>query len=879
MRVTAERLVGPDWPLTGRTAELSMIEAALSAGTAGGIVLAGGPGVGKTRLAREAVLRAAETGRDTDWVVATRSAAVVPFGALWHLLAGAPRSGASPLELLRLTAARLTARAAGNAIVLGVDDADLLDDWSAALIHQLVLHGHVFVVATVRAGMPAPDAVTALWKDGLAWRLNVRPLTSAAVDELLCHALGPQICERTRRHIRRVAAGHPLVLRELLAGALEEGALIGDGGVWRWADGPRYGLTLVELVQGRLDTLNESARTVVEVVAFGEPLAVAILTSLADGGVLTSDAVREAESRGFLARDRSGRRELVSCVFPVHGEVIRSMLPDGRAGQIRRWLIDAAQAMPMRRRDDVLRLGTWQLEAGPLRDRRVLIGAACQAAIRGDLALAERLMRAGSRSGHALAQVLIWQGRHEEAAAALPDATPGGIDSEWTVTHAWSRYWGTCQYAEAIQELAGARPGTAVAGARAWLLLYSGQCGHALAAVAPVVADGNAGTAWPFSLAAAVHAHALAGQADTALAIADRGLPLTTRDGTAVWDEVMLSWPKCQALLLAGRTWEAEALAEDRYAATAGLGLDDNMIAIWAVQRARAAAARGRLTAARDALREAVTLLAERDYYQFSRYVLAELAGVAAQTGDAAAARDWMSRSDGRRTDANRMFEPSAELRRAWTMASGGELASAARQARYAADLACAAGQHAIEAEALYDVARFAHATAAVRRLRALADTLDGALAPVLADAAAALAAMDGHCLDRAAAAFDDLGLPVHAAELAGAAARAHRGRGRAAAAALSLQQVSALGTDLTDARTPLLKINWAERRQGLTRREREVALMAASGLSSRTIAAKLQLSVRTVSNHLAHVYAKFGVASRAELAAFLATATADRTA
>ena len=31
MRVTAERLVGPDWPLTGRTAELSVIEAALSA--------------------------------------------------------------------------------------------------------------------------------------------------------------------------------------------------------------------------------------------------------------------------------------------------------------------------------------------------------------------------------------------------------------------------------------------------------------------------------------------------------------------------------------------------------------------------------------------------------------------------------------------------------------------------------------------------------------------------------------------------------------------------------------------------------------------------------------------------------------------------------
>jgi DNA-binding CsgD family transcriptional regulator len=147
----------------------------------------------------------------------------------------------------------------------------------------------------------------------------------------------------------------------------------------------------------------------------------------------------------------------------------------------------------------------------------------------------------------------------------------------------------------------------------------------------------------------------------------------------------------------------------------------------------------------------------------------------------------------------------------------------------------------------------------------------------VLADAAAALASMDGYRLDRAAAAFDDLGLPVYAAELAGAAARAHRAHGRAAAAALSLQQLSALGPDLADARTPLLKINWAERKQGLTDREREIAMMAAAGLSSRTIAAKLQVSVRTVSNHLAHVYAKFGVASRAELAALLTRATVHR--
>jgi DNA-binding CsgD family transcriptional regulator len=52
-----------------------------------------------------------------------------------------------------------------------------------------------------------------------------------------------------------------------------------------------------------------------------------------------------------------------------------------------------------------------------------------------------------------------------------------------------------------------------------------------------------------------------------------------------------------------------------------------------------------------------------------------------------------------------------------------------------------------------------------------------------------------------------------------------------------------------------------------LTRREREVAGLAAAGLASREIAAKLFVSVRTVDNHLQNAYSKLGVTSRDELA------------
>ncbi|HEV3123767.1 MAG TPA: AAA family ATPase [Candidatus Dormibacteraeota bacterium] len=60
-----------------------------------------------------------------------------------------------------------------------------------------------------------------------------------------------------------------------------------------------------------------------------------------------------------------------------------------------------------------------------------------------------------------------------------------------------------------------------------------------------------------------------------------------------------------------------------------------------------------------------------------------------------------------------------------------------------------------------------------------------------------------------------------------------------------------------------------------LSRREREVAELAATGLSSRSVALRLALSERTIENHLQRIYAKLGLHSRAELIALVA-GTAD---
>jgi DNA-binding CsgD family transcriptional regulator len=51
-----------------------------------------------------------------------------------------------------------------------------------------------------------------------------------------------------------------------------------------------------------------------------------------------------------------------------------------------------------------------------------------------------------------------------------------------------------------------------------------------------------------------------------------------------------------------------------------------------------------------------------------------------------------------------------------------------------------------------------------------------------------------------------------------------------------------------------------------LTAREREVADLAARGLSDRDIAARLHLSERTVHSHLYRAYRKLGVTGRDQL-------------
>ena len=118
----------------------------------------------------------------------TESARSIPLGVFAHLVG--PSASSDPVAYL--SAARQSLLSDGQTII-GVDDAHLLDELSATLLHQLAIDRAVHIVATVRSGETVPDAVTSLWKDRHLLRLTLAPFTKEQSVELVESVLGGRL--------------------------------------------------------------------------------------------------------------------------------------------------------------------------------------------------------------------------------------------------------------------------------------------------------------------------------------------------------------------------------------------------------------------------------------------------------------------------------------------------------------------------------------------------------------------------------------------------------------------------------------------------------------------------------------------------------------
>lgn len=246
---------------------MQSIEAALTAPDLSGVLISGAEGVGKSRIAREALTATAERGLETRWTAGASSARAIPLGAF---SAWAPSGITDTLQLLRGVIDSLTESSSAAQVVLGVDDVQLLDDLSMFVVHQIVARGAAKVILTVRDGEPIPPAAQEIWATGKFERIDLGQLALDETTALLSAALDGPVDPDAVERLWKLTRGNMLYLRNIVEQEVADGRIRQANGVWRWVGDPVMPPGLVDLIESRIGALSAPVGDVVDVLAVGE---------------------------------------------------------------------------------------------------------------------------------------------------------------------------------------------------------------------------------------------------------------------------------------------------------------------------------------------------------------------------------------------------------------------------------------------------------------------------------------------------------------------------------------------------------------------------------------------------------------------------------
>jgi DNA-binding CsgD family transcriptional regulator len=862
-------------PLTGRDSELGLIRRALSgAGNHCGVLIAGAAGVGKTWLAREALRLAQASGERTKWIVGTESARALPLGAF---IGSMGEALSDPLTNVRRVINSFVAQQRRGRVVVGVDDAHLLDGLSALVVHQLAQSGGVRLVVTMRTGSEEPDAVTALWKDGQLARLDLGPLSAAATREVIESTVGGPVEARSVARFRKLTGGNALFLRQLLADQIAAGRMRKSAGVWMWDGDVAVSASLSDTVGHQVGRLSPRMAMVVDVLSQCEPLAVGVLCDL----VRRSD-LAAAERMGLVNVER-GAGLMARLAHPLFGELRRASAGEMYLSAIRGKLASRLAQGGDADMQATVRRALLSLESDLDPDPELYLESARHAMTLLDLDLADRFATAATQAGApgaagVRAMNLVLLGRGEQAETALrnmadgPDAyVPDG--HHWATVRAANLVWmlGKPQDASLILDgLAAANETPAQVAERlavqACVDAVSARCEPAAekarAALDSVeLPDFHAMMA---SLALIMAMGAL-GEVDELAGVAEQALRRATTSFQASHMRFWFGAVYGRACRLTGQIDEFVSTAEQ---------LADSARDIPGLAYANLALLLGNANLVRGSVAEAARLVHEAlagvqmhavttGLRPASYFALAE---AHAKLGQPAEANDAVA---GARSvvPADFLFMQTAlSLAGGWAMAASGDLSEAVASAQQAARVARDRGQPTHELACIQAAAQWGDASQAARA-RELAEELSLPLADAVASHAEALLAGDGEGLLAASGQYRQVGDRAAAADAAAQASIAfdesQQHRRGLYAAAVARELADECGGLLTPAlRTPTgLK---------LSGRQRDVVELVVAGLSNREIADKLVMSVRTVEGHVYRACQRVGAQSRAELASII---------
>ncbi len=244
-----------------------------------------------------------------------------------------PRTNAAIIQthLLEWVAQKTDTNAAA---ILRIEDAHLLDEASTQTLATLIQADTLTCVISMRSAAARHKPWSTLLHNGCAVRLELKPFSRRETEAFLQNELGGPVTADSAWRVWRHTGGNPYHVAELVRDQISHRAFFEIEGVWMWDGNPQPDPQLHEIISDDMERFSPEARSLVETLAFLGPMPTHLLYDLA-----TDQEIAALDRRGLLTvqtqQQADGTREQVTgLMHDLYASAVRTRVSRRRRTEI-----------------------------------------------------------------------------------------------------------------------------------------------------------------------------------------------------------------------------------------------------------------------------------------------------------------------------------------------------------------------------------------------------------------------------------------------------------------------------------------------------------------------------------------------------------------
>lgn len=862
------------------------IVARLTDGSSKGVFIVGEQGSGKTWLLGQVQ---AALGPTTAVIKLSPSKALshIPLGAVnARIGADLARSGDYYEVLNGLVKQVQAGLKSADRVLLIVDNERFLDEQSAAVIVEVLMSTDAKIIVVENPGQ-SNSFLRQLRRDGQLSRFEVQPLPLTEVQLFLEDALDDSVSQTVAGYFASRSGGNPLMLKGLIAGALEEGSLRRKDNVWVLGrSGDTLGAEVADYLRTDLESMGGASLRIVEVLALAGPLPLDVLIHLEDESVLD-----DLEQAGLVTAVASSPLT-IKLSRGATAKTIRELVPIGRSRRLFEELSAIFEPNASTAPDLFINFVRWSIQCGArVSDARILQAAhkASNLLRSADVLLFGKHEIGPEQAAELLALTAMAERNNNSyrrarvnsqaalEAALTPDAGVLALeaihlafltDNDYQATFVAATKTYEQKFGEVVLDSESRRADAQVHFLTAQAEVSWGDTHSALQRISelmnhPIMDNRTDRTALNSLLC---EIYCIVGQTRQAAELGvEVILELEGPGGFDRTDLALTAYSRAVSALICDCDWSSvhTALAPEVFVSPELMLASDGMRQLGlAMMNSR----RGFIEEALTQLIPAVAALSDHDPFAALPTALGLLAYCQAMRGDFQAAQQSVERLENLDTRSHKFLEIEAKGLAGAAIALSGERQRGVEQLKAMVNECQINGYYGSELWLLSLLIRVGESSHA-DRLAELAEILDGSSIEFYSLWAKALQLQEAPLLERASELAVKFGFELIAVELAANAQQKYQNQGETQKGRNTASKVVAIRGSRPGIATPVF--GGAGRAQ-MTRRENEIAVLVARGESNNNIATLLNVSLRTVEGHLYRTFIKLDLHSREELAALI---------